>query len=202
MEIASFDIIPVNWIWEKLFYLPPYQTLSMRFVAVGIKDSSLIGNIGSIFITVIAVVLLFGAASILQKTKSLDKIKSFRRYMVAQAFWKLPLTIFLEGYQVIALACLLAIKFPNTGSKGQMIETVLAYFFLVILIVLTILLPLTIHFNKQDVRIKKSKHHWRFKPLYEEMDLQNNHLAAFRFFFLLRRLLLASTIVLMETLAF
>ena len=101
-----------------------------------------------------------------------------------------------------ALACLLAIKFPNVSSTGQIIETVLAYIFLVILIVLTILLPLTIYFNKQDVRIKKNKHKWRFSPLYEEMDLQKDHLAEFRFFFLLRRFLLAATIVLMDTLAF
>ena len=99
MEIATFDIIPVTWIWEKIFFLAPYETLSMRYATVGIEHSGLINNIGSIFLTVIAVVILFALASVLQRgLKKFKKIKSFRRYVHAEAFWRFPLTLFLEGY--------------------------------------------------------------------------------------------------------
>jgi len=30
-QIASFDLIPVTWVWEQFFYMPPSQELELRF---------------------------------------------------------------------------------------------------------------------------------------------------------------------------
>lgn len=76
---------------------------------------------------------------------------------------------------VAIVACLLAIKYPNWASKGQIFETSLAYLFCVVIIVLTFLLPIVIHFNKDEVRtFNKSKHLQRFQPLYEELNHKHN----------------------------
>jgi len=174
MQIASFDLVPVNWIWEKIFYLPPYQPLGLRFATVGVSDSSLINNIGSIFLMVIASILLFGLGSAIRKIRA-NKAVSIFRNLHAQAYWQFPLTLFLESYTVLAFACLLAIKYPNWASAGQTLETVLSYILIVLIIVLTALLPIIMMLHKDEVQtFPKSKHLWRFEPLYDELDLANN----------------------------
>ena len=67
MEIATFDIIQVGKFWEKIFYMPPAQQLSMRFVTVGITDSLYANNTGSIPIVVLSIFLLFMFSSMLKK---------------------------------------------------------------------------------------------------------------------------------------
>ena len=39
LEIANFDVVPMQDIWGKMFYMPPSQALSSRFVTVGMQDS-------------------------------------------------------------------------------------------------------------------------------------------------------------------
>ena len=39
LEIANFDVVPMQDIWSKIFYMPPSQALSSRFVTVGMQDS-------------------------------------------------------------------------------------------------------------------------------------------------------------------
>jgi hypothetical protein len=39
LEIANFDVLPMQDIWKKIFYMPPCQALSSRFVTVGMQDS-------------------------------------------------------------------------------------------------------------------------------------------------------------------
>ena len=57
-QIASFDLIPVTWLWEQMFYMPPSQELELRFSQVGFEDSNFIGVVGSLFLSVLAACLL------------------------------------------------------------------------------------------------------------------------------------------------
>lgn len=130
MEIASFDIIPMSWVWGKIFYMPPSQPLPLRYATVGIEDSSLIGNIGSIFISLLIVILLFALAMMARQFKKCSKSsksKEFSHSLSEKAFWNIPIMIVMESYMIVALASLITIRYPNWSSTGQIVDTVLAY---------------------------------------------------------------------------
>jgi uncharacterized membrane protein len=198
MEIASFDIIPMSWVWAKMFYMPPSQSLPLRYSTVGIEDSSLIGNIGSIFISLLVVILLFALAIMARQFKKCckgQKTKDFSRSITEKAFWNIPITIVMESYMIVALSSLITIRYPNWSSTGQIVDTVLAYVLCVGSVVCLVLFPLIMHVNRENIVDKRSTHLKQFEPLYEELDRENKSISVFRLIYLLRRVLLAVAIV-------
>ena len=148
LEIANFDVVPMQDIWGKMFYMPPSQALSSRFVTVGMQDSQFVGNLGSMFLTIVLVQILMLIAyltKLLKKTKNL-KIKSLWGKIEHIAFWNFPTQTFMETFMMVALCSALVIKYPNWESLGQKIDTTIAYIFgclsLVLFVGLTILMLL------------------------------------------------------------
>jgi len=78
MEIANFDIIPVSWIWNKLFFMPPSQALPLRFATLGLTDSSLLNNNGSIIVSMVTLILLYTITGIVAKIKKSSKNHKIR----------------------------------------------------------------------------------------------------------------------------
>ena len=74
---------------------------------------------------------------------------------------------------ILVLSSLLTIKYPNWNSKGQIIETSLAYMVFFVSLVCLVVFPLIMHINREQIIDKKSTHLHRFEPLYEEMDRRN-----------------------------
>jgi len=63
IEIANFDIIPVDKIWESIFYMPSSYPLEARYQAVGIETTLFVANMGSLFIIcmVVGIIMFFTA---------------------------------------------------------------------------------------------------------------------------------------------
>jgi len=73
MQIANFDIIPVSWIWKKIFFMPPSQSLPLRFATLGMNDSSLFNNNGGIIVSIVTLILLYTITGAVTKMKKICK---------------------------------------------------------------------------------------------------------------------------------
>ena len=118
IEIANFDILPVDKIWEAIFYMPSSYPLDARYQAVGIETTQFVANMGSLFIIwlLITIVMIFTFL-----ISCCLKCKIFRKcyiYLELKAFWVLPLQVFLESCMIISLCTLLTLKNPNWESLG------------------------------------------------------------------------------------
>ena len=121
MEIANFDLIPVSWIWRKIFFMPPSQQLPLRFATLGLTDSPLFSNNGGIIVSLVTLILLFTIKGIvfqMKKATKSHKIKHLSQRLSALAFWNIPVTIATEGFTILILSSLITIKYPNWNSKG------------------------------------------------------------------------------------
>jgi len=78
MEIANFDIIPVSWIWNKLFFMPPSQALPLRFATLGLTDSSLFNNNGGIIVSMVTLILIYTITGLVTKMKRACKNQTTR----------------------------------------------------------------------------------------------------------------------------
>ena len=64
-QIANFDILPVGWVYEKIFYMPPGDPLSANFAAVGFGDMYFVNNLGSVLLSILGFLILQVLALIL-----------------------------------------------------------------------------------------------------------------------------------------
>ena len=39
LEIANFDMLPVQDLWNKVFYMPPCYPLAAQYVSIGMQDN-------------------------------------------------------------------------------------------------------------------------------------------------------------------
>ena len=79
LEIANFDVLPVQNIWGKIFYMPPCYQLEARYNAVGMGDTQFVGNIGSLFVSIIIVQLMMIVAVITFQLKGCIQQKRLKK---------------------------------------------------------------------------------------------------------------------------
>ena len=48
IKLASFDLIPTDWIDDKLWYFPEIDAFSLSFETAGVESTLLLQNIGLI----------------------------------------------------------------------------------------------------------------------------------------------------------
>ncbi len=108
----------------------------------------------------------------------------------------------MESFTILLLSSLITIKYPNWDSKGQIIETVIAYCVFLVSLFCLVMFPCIMYANREEIIEAKSTHLRKFTPLYEKLDRKNTAIAVFRFVFMFRRLLLVLTIVMIDILAF
>ena len=141
LEIANFDVLPVQDIWGKIFFMPPCYQLETRYNAVGMGDTQFVGNIGSLFVTVIIVQLIMVVAILtfqLKRTTKLTQFKNLWLKIKHHAFWVVPIQTLMESSMIIALSSLLVLQHPNWESKGQKLDTVIGYLMGILIILFTV----------------------------------------------------------------
>ena len=116
LEIANFDVLPVQNIWGKIFYMPPCYQLEARYNAVGMGDTQFVGNIGSLFVTIIIVQLMMIVAVIAFQLKGCIKqqrlkkgLKNIWLKLRHDAFWVVPIQTLMESSMAIVLSSLLVL---------------------------------------------------------------------------------------------
>jgi len=112
MEIANFDVLPVATAWGKIFYMPPCGQLGARYNAVGMEDTMFVGNIGSLFVTIIVVKFMMVTAVVAFQCKRVTKRPIFKIVWLKlrnDAFWVVPIQTLMESSMCITLASLLLI---------------------------------------------------------------------------------------------
>ena len=206
MEIANFDVLPVGDVWGKIFYMPPCLQLGARYNAVGMDDTMFVGNIGSLFVTIIIVQFMMIAAIAAFNLKDCIKNKRFKKgakniwlKLKNDAFWIVPIQTLMEASMVISLASFLLLQEPNWESTGQKVDTTIGYVLGAIIILFTIWCTAFMIYHREDVT---DELHHSYGPLWEDLDTNNHWIPFYRFAFLFRRILLSAAIVLCKNLCF
>jgi hypothetical protein len=91
LEIANFDIIPVEKIWEAIFYMPASYPLEARYQAVGFETTQFVANMGSLFIICLLISILMLVTAILSFCTGFNPIRNVLNYLQHNAFWVMPL---------------------------------------------------------------------------------------------------------------
>jgi hypothetical protein len=108
-------------------------------------------------------------------------------------FWNLPIRVILSSYSILSLSALMTLFSHSWQTFGQKIDTIMGFtgFFVSILFPVSVLYLMIKNFRNFDTMNIKS----RFGSLYEDLVTSNRWIIAFRFWFILRRLILALNVI-------
>ena len=113
-------------------------------------------------------------------------------------FWNMPIRVILSSYSILSLSALMTLHSHSWQTFGQKIDTMMGFTGLAV----TILFPIAVlylmikHFPNFDTKNIKL----RFGSLYEGLLTSNHWVIAFRFWFILRRLILAINVIFVKDL--
>ena len=127
-QIANFDILPVGYVYEKIFYMPTLPALNPNFAAVGFNDTYFINNLGSILLSILGFLGLQALAMLFKKFKK--KSNYFKAQWVnlqPTCFWNMPIRVILSSYSMLSLSALMNLLHPQWKLPGPAIDTLLSY---------------------------------------------------------------------------
>ena len=81
MKLAAFDMIPIEFLYDKIFDLPPTEPLSSNFEAVGFESLYIIYNLGSITLITLSIPLLMLILRVMLRFSLNNRIEDFAHKM-------------------------------------------------------------------------------------------------------------------------
>ena len=92
IDIVNLDLVPTEYIDEKLYYLPESDINNINFYAVGIESHYFIENTGSVLWTIYAYLLL-AIISI-----CLYKVKFIWKHFGSKFYWNSQIRLYISLY--------------------------------------------------------------------------------------------------------
>ena len=198
MEIAAFDLIPTELLYERLLgWADTQDSINTNFEDEGFGSSLFLFNIGSILI----ILLIWVPALLLhiflrcfveffclgnQKKCGPDarqKVKNF-------VFWTHPILTLYESYFVISLCTLINMAYVVRNTPQETFSYILASIFLAICIGFPVVLMLYLCCSYDRLRLKRVK--GAFGVIYRDLNLKRGRIVLIQpFWFMLRRFILA-----------
>ena len=147
MEIANFDIIPVENLFPEVFDMPDGEAFNDVLESFDFDAPYFIYNVGSPFIIMILVFALILSLFIIEYTPKcrnyrLKRIQKFFRLRTkgihGTMFWSTPISILQETFMIVLFSLLVHLMIPHMDPKrtfGQKLNNWTAYIFTVLYIV-------------------------------------------------------------------
>ena len=135
MQIAVFDIIPADYILDKVVYFPQEDPFNLNFELLDFKSIYAVPNLGTIFFMFLTFILLVPVSCLI--TCWAFKLRELRKYdkqLKEFLMWGGTVRFLMESYMELLLAaCLNVLMFDNTsGYIGVAFSNYYALFFFVI----------------------------------------------------------------------
>ena len=195
IKIATFDVIPVD-IMNKIFfgYTDTSKGEGGRYEEVGIESTSFISNSGTLLLGVIGWILASITYFALRLfSEKFRRVQRFKKWLVNQIFFGMILRILLESYIEFLMAALIGVNNLSWNNSGEVIASLLA----IINVDFFILLPALTYFMivKNEYRIDDKRFVKRFGALYEDFKTDSHQALLYNYYFLVRRLLYAISLI-------
>ena len=111
MNIAAFDILPTDYIYDLIFKVENKEPLSANFEAMGFESLWLIYNLGSLFLISLCIPILI---ALLPAIKFLSfysgKGQKIYQRLKQLLFWNLQITLITESYTILIIGCIISTK--------------------------------------------------------------------------------------------
>lgn len=198
MEIAAFDLIPTDILYEWAFgWDDTTDSINTNFEDEGFGSTLFLFNIGSILLLCILWIpflLLHMCCACFIKffcCGRQDRCWPDRRYKLRNCvFWTHPALTLYESYFVICLCTFINLAYVSVGSPQEQFSYVLTTIFLAVCFGYPIVLLIYLCHNYDRLRLKSYKA--RCGAMFERLDLKKGRLVLIApVWFLLRRFILA-----------
>ena len=196
LNIASFDFLPTDDIFDWFFVFKSSEPVTEKFGALGYETNYFVKNMGTVFIVgvilaILLVVTLF--LYVLNAIFNLSVTEKVANRMYRMVCWNPILRFLIESYMLIALSCcinLTEFTFGDSGSRASSISTVVG-------MILIIFLPFFVLYfmHKKFAELNNEEVKSRFGAIYEGLDLDKGRAVILvRLFFFFRRLMISLTV--------
>lgn len=133
MEIAAFDFVDTSGVLDWIFYLEPTEAINGNMDVAGFESIYIVHNFGTLLIFFLVQLLRLIFAK-LCRLSNCEAIKYYGENLHRQICYKQTITLITEGYFVIAIGCLINLKYLSWGTFGQGFMSVSSLICLVLLI--------------------------------------------------------------------
>ena len=111
MNIAAFDILPTDYIYDLIFKVDQKEPLSTKFEAMGFESLWLIYNLGSLLLISLSIPLLMAFLPALKffsqySKRVLSSYKRLRKFL----FWNFQITVITESYTILIIGSFISTK--------------------------------------------------------------------------------------------
>lgn len=117
--IASFNLIPTDTIYNKIFVIEQTQPLTDNFNALGYGSLSLFHNLGTLFLFFFIHLISLIAFPILYKFRNSNalckRLYDFKDYTIGGSF----IRFFMESYLQVAVSVLLSFKKLSEKTRSE-----------------------------------------------------------------------------------
>jgi len=197
MSIAAFDFFEVGPYLDKLLNLEPSDPVNGNFEAVGFESVYFLHNLGTL---VLAFVVYFTTVvySWICRHLCCDIVTYHGENLQRKLKYGSLITILTESYSIVAVSCLINLQRLSWTSYGTIVQSSATLIFLAVLVGFPLLYGNYL-LSKFDQLLHANVRE-RHGTFYDELNLRNGRMVLLQpVWFLVRRLLLAIIVVLLNT---
>ena len=172
--------------------------MNENFEAVGFESIYLINNMGTVAVVYVIWILLAVFTKLLKLFRNRSpKVNSVHAKLRRKLYYNSLISLFIESYSILAVCCLINLFFLDFSSFGLSFHSFACIIFLLAITLIPIILAR--YLIKNWNRLSEPKMITRYGNLYNELDLKSSKIVLSQpAFFLLRRLMIAIAIVIVN----
>ena len=171
MEIASFDILPMQEFYDK--YLPtPYwdEPMNDKFNYLGLQSTFFLNNMGTMVIGLAMIPLLSALLLVLQPlSRFSSKIAKFKNKLYTSLFWSQQIILLFESFAMLCMCAFINVIHLTYESKCEIVNSVLTITFMFVCCTLPLIICVFLLANFKSLGEAAMK--LKYGELTKELDL-------------------------------
>ena len=171
MQIASFDLIPIDNYVDEHTPLTPRDPINQNFEAVGFESLYVLINLGSMLILFILFPAL-ALAEIIMRVIPFRYPRAGSSYLRKRLYWNSSIRFFRESYAIALMCALINMKAFTAATAGELASVTLSLVIVCLAIVVPIILLINIYRNFDQLGAHKVSK--VIGSAYEHMKLKDN----------------------------
>ena len=171
MEIASFDILPMQKFYDKYLPTPDWdEPLNDKFNNLGFQSTFFLNNMGTMVIGLAMIPLLSALLLVLQLlSRFSSKIAKFKNKLYASLFWSQQIILLFESFAMLCMCAFINVIHLTYESKCEVVNSVLTITFMVVCCALPLIICVFLLVNFKSLGEVAMK--IKYGELTKELDL-------------------------------
>ena len=134
-QIAAFDFYDLNDFWHEKLNIEPTEPFNDNFNELGFESRYMLNNMGTMFFFILLYPVLYTLQRLISLCKKCNKpADRTHRKLKKMLFYRLPITVMIESYGILAICCLLALPVIDFTSSGLAVQSSICLFFLIFIL--------------------------------------------------------------------